>query len=51
MEVLRGPVEQENTRGKRGQRPVTSHQLRRELERLEREFEQGRHTGKNEKKK
>ena len=50
MEALRGPVEQENTRGKRGQRPITSHQLKRELERLEREFEQGRHTGKNEKK-
>jgi uncharacterized coiled-coil DUF342 family protein len=50
MESSRGPVEQDNTRGKRGQRPVTSHQLRRELERLEREFEQGRHTGKNEKK-
>ncbi len=50
MESSRGPVEQDNSRGKRGQRPVTSHQLRRELQRLEREFEQGRHTGKNEKK-
>ena len=50
IESSRGPVEQDNSRGKRGQRPVTSHQLRRELLRLEREFEQGRHTGKNEKK-
>lgn len=50
IEALRGPIEQDNSRGKRGQRPVTSHQLRRELQRLEREFEQGRHTGKNEKK-
>ena len=50
MESSRGPVEQDNSRGKRGQRPVTSHQLRKELQRLEREFEQGRHTGKNEKK-
>ncbi len=50
IESSRGPVEQDNSRGRRGQRPVTSHQLKRELERLEREFEQGRHTGKNEKK-
>ena len=50
MDSSRGPVEQDNSRGRRGQRPVTSHQLKRELQRLEREFEQGRHTGKNEKK-
>jgi uncharacterized coiled-coil DUF342 family protein len=36
--------------GRRGRRDkkVTVHSLRREFERLEREFEQGRHTGKNE---
>lgn len=34
---------------KRG-RPITIHTLRREFERLEREFGEGRHTGKNEKK-
>ncbi len=37
-------------RGRRGERKVTIHSLRRDLQRLEREFEQGRHTGKNEKK-
>ena len=38
-------------RGRRGRdRPPTVHSLRRESERLEREFETGNHTGKNEKK-
>ena len=36
IEASRGPTEPDNNRGKRGQRPVTSHQLKRELERLER---------------
>jgi len=54
IEESRGPQPQpeEQTFGRRGrrERPVTLHSLRRDLDRLEREFEQGRHTGKNEKK-
>jgi len=49
LDVSRGGApEQDNQRGRRGQKPVTPHTLKRELQRLEREFEQGRHTGKNE---
>ena len=44
------PEEQPFGRRNRRERPVTLHSLRRDLDRLEREFEQGRHTGKNEKK-
>ena len=40
----------DNYRGRKGGRPVTVHSLKRELNRLENEFEMGRHTGKNEKK-
>jgi uncharacterized coiled-coil DUF342 family protein len=54
IEESRGPQPQpeEQPFGRRGrrERPVTLHSLRRDLDRLEREFEQGRHTGKNEKK-
>jgi uncharacterized coiled-coil DUF342 family protein len=48
----RGDKEEEHRgpRGKRGEKKVTVHSLRRDLNRLEREFEQGRHTGNNEKK-
>lgn len=54
IEESRGPQPQQEEQGfgRRGrrERPVTLHSLRRDLDRLEREFEQGRHTGKNEKK-
>ena len=51
LDTSRGIPESDGQRGgRRGQRPVTPHSLKRELERLEREFEMGRHTGKNEKK-
>jgi len=51
LDTSRGFSETDGQRGgRRGQRPVTPHSLKRELERLEREFEMGRHTGKNEKK-
>lgn len=45
-----GSRDEEHGRGRRGRRDkkVTVHSLRREFERLEREFEQGKHTGKNE---
>ncbi|MAL52119.1 MAG: hypothetical protein CL991_05640 [Euryarchaeota archaeon] len=53
IEESRAPqAPQEESFGRRGrrERPVTIQSLRRDLDRLEREFEQGRHTGKNEKK-
>ena len=54
LEAAKGPEEapapaQEGRRGRRD-RPENIHTLRRELSRLENEFEMGRHTGKNEKK-
>ena len=44
------PAEQPAERGQRGrrERPVTLQSLQREFSRLEREFERGEHTGKNE---
>ncbi len=50
LDEARGPVEPTFDQRGRRERPVTLHSLRRDLDRLEREFEQGRHTGKNEKK-
>ena len=51
LNTERGDKEEERgPRGKRGEKKVTVHSLRRDLSRLEREFEQGRHTGNNEKK-
>ncbi|MGY8754632.1 MAG: coiled-coil protein [Candidatus Poseidoniales archaeon] len=53
LEAERGekvePVVEQGYRGRR-EKKITVHSLRRDLDRLEREFEQGRHTGKNEKK-
>jgi uncharacterized coiled-coil DUF342 family protein len=43
------PVQEQGFRGRR-EKKITVHSLSRDLVRLEREFEQGRHTGKNEKK-
>ena len=42
------PVEPGQRRGRREKPPETIHTLRRELNRLENEFERGRHTGNNE---
>jgi uncharacterized coiled-coil DUF342 family protein len=50
IEVTKGPVEPTFDQRGRRERPVTLHSLRRDLDRLEREFEQGKHTGNNEKK-
>ena len=54
LEAAKGPqaaptrVEQGQRRGRREKPPETIHTLRRELNRLENEFERGRHTGNNE---
>ena len=50
IEVTKGPVEPTFDQRGRRERPVTLHSLRRDLDRLEREFEQGKHTGNNERK-
>ena len=54
LDAQRGPKEvaPRDTGGRRDRRDKkpTIHSLRRDFERLEREFEMGRHTGKNEKK-
>ena len=49
IEESRAPQAPQEGRGRK-ERPVTIPGLRKDLQRLEREFEQGRHTGKNEKK-
>ena len=52
LNLVKGPeaVQEQRNDGRRGRqdRPDTIHSLRRELMRLEDEFEMGRHTGKNE---
>jgi len=54
LDELRGPkvqpVPESKGRGRRNRKPETVHTLRRDADRLEREFEMGRHTGSNEKK-
>jgi len=54
LEELRGPKVQPapepQGRGRKNRRPETVHTLRKDANRLEREFEMGRHTGSNEKK-
>lgn len=42
------PVKEPGRKGKWEKRPATVHSLRKDLHRLENEFEQGRHTGNNE---
>lgn len=53
LDSQRSDTPEEQPRGRRGnrrERKVTIHSLRRDLQKLEREFERGAHTGNNEKK-